>query len=255
MLIQDTIARESWRDNGGQIGSLRALGSMLVITQTTENHDLIRKLFEQLRSDPGPATMLCVRAFWVKLDATEVAAIFAARKPKPGGNVYDMPEVPERLLDKDHLYYMGQTICFNGQTVHVKGGRQTSYITDVTPVVATGAVGYDPTIGLAETGVELQVTPQIMPNGELASIDLHSIVRESYPSNPVPLAVSTTQPVVVPAGVVGIDRINSVTQEFHTTVRVPVRKKVLVGGMTLEPASKDAPPRQLFMVIEVDAVR
>ena len=51
-----------------------------------------------------------------------------------------------------------------------------------------------------------------------------------------------------------IDRRNEVTQALQTTVRLPLGRKVLVGGMTLEPTPKgDA--QQLYLVIEADAVK
>ena len=35
-LIQDTVANESWKDNGGTVGSLRELSGQLIVTQTPE---------------------------------------------------------------------------------------------------------------------------------------------------------------------------------------------------------------------------
>jgi general secretion pathway protein D len=48
-LIQDTVASESWKDNGGTVGSLRELSGQLIVTQTPENQHQLVKLLEQLR--------------------------------------------------------------------------------------------------------------------------------------------------------------------------------------------------------------
>src|SRR5205823_9811617 len=48
-LIQDTVASESWKDNGGHVGSLRELSGQLIVTQTPENQHQLLKLLEQLR--------------------------------------------------------------------------------------------------------------------------------------------------------------------------------------------------------------
>jgi type II secretory pathway component GspD/PulD (secretin) len=139
--------------------------------------------------------------------------------------------------------------------VHITAGREFSYISDLTPVVAQGAVAFDPTVSKIQSGVQLQVTPQIMPSGDMASVDLHSTVTETSPGGPIPLESPTTRLSVSPPPGMAVERLNAITQQFHTTVRVPLRKKLLIGGMTLEPASKDNAPRQLYLVVEVDAVK
>src|SRR4029077_16079526 len=48
-LIQDTVASETWKDNGGTVGSLRELSGQLIVTQTPENQHQLIKLLEQLR--------------------------------------------------------------------------------------------------------------------------------------------------------------------------------------------------------------
>ncbi|MGF1635215.1 MAG: hypothetical protein ACFCVE_15290 [Phycisphaerae bacterium] len=49
LLIQETIDSNSWRDNGGTIGSLRELNGQLIVTQTPENLTRLSGLLEQLR--------------------------------------------------------------------------------------------------------------------------------------------------------------------------------------------------------------
>ena len=43
-LLEDTVDRESWRDNGGNIGAIRATGSLLVIQQTRKAHGQIQQI-------------------------------------------------------------------------------------------------------------------------------------------------------------------------------------------------------------------
>src|SRR5437764_13422672 len=65
-LIEDTVASDSWKDNGGTIGSIRALNGILIVTQTAENHRLLATLLQQLRQNHG--RMVVVQAFWVWAD-------------------------------------------------------------------------------------------------------------------------------------------------------------------------------------------
>src|SRR5205814_7662592 len=46
---------------------------------------------------------------------------------------------------------------FNGQRAFVLVSRQTAYVSDLEPVVAQNAVAFNPTIGLAQSGVLLDV--------------------------------------------------------------------------------------------------
>lgn len=49
-LIQDIVATDSWKDNGGNVGSIRELAGRLIITQTPTNHRKIVNLLRILRS-------------------------------------------------------------------------------------------------------------------------------------------------------------------------------------------------------------
>ena len=46
--IVDTIAWDTWEENGGEIGSIRRVDGQLVIRQTRENHEAIGQLLERL---------------------------------------------------------------------------------------------------------------------------------------------------------------------------------------------------------------
>ncbi|MDP6544106.1 MAG: hypothetical protein QGH60_08965 [Phycisphaerae bacterium] len=48
-LIRKTVSPESWRDNGGQVGTIQALGSRLVITQNKKNHQAVAELIKSLQ--------------------------------------------------------------------------------------------------------------------------------------------------------------------------------------------------------------
>ena len=48
-LVEDTVATDTWKDNGGSVGALRELQGQLIVTQTPENHRQLVNLLEQLR--------------------------------------------------------------------------------------------------------------------------------------------------------------------------------------------------------------
>jgi len=48
--IENTVSKDTWRDNGGSTGELQEWHGLLVITQTVANHRQVRALLQTLRS-------------------------------------------------------------------------------------------------------------------------------------------------------------------------------------------------------------
>jgi general secretion pathway protein D len=48
-LIQDTVSSETWKDNGGNVGSIKELSGQLIVTQTPESQRQLLNLLAQLR--------------------------------------------------------------------------------------------------------------------------------------------------------------------------------------------------------------
>jgi hypothetical protein len=241
-LIVETIDPASWGDAGGKISNL---GTTLVVRQTGDNQTRIQQLLDELRRSTGPAHIVTVRTTWVVSSPREL--------PEP------RTEVSLDWINKQKTYCESQLTCFSGQTVHITTGKNRQFISDLTPVVANGAVAYDPTITNLLSGVELQITPQVVPGNDLVLLDLQTTVNEVLPSEQ-PITVTATSRGEGANGmnqVTGnIDRVSVLSQEFKTTARVPLKKPVIVGGMTLEPAGADQQGgKQLYLVVQIDAAR
>ena len=247
-LIQDTIDSDTWKENGGSFGSIRELSGQVIITQTADAHKRIASLIQQLRENKG--RMVVVRAYWLLLDPASVPPVTQHTNGKqlPAWDAAD-----DKLFDAKHLYCAAQTTCYSGQTVHVTSGRKRTVVSGLTPIVGSQAMGYQPRTEKARSGVTLQVTPHLEPESPDAriAIDVQSTVTEleSPPSKAdVPPSTQPCDPVAA------IDRVTETEQELRTTVRLPLGLKVLIGGMTLQPAGgQDA--RQLYLVIQADAVK
>src|SRR5205809_200734 len=50
-LIQETVAPETWRDQGGAIGNIRPAGSTLVVTQTEANQQRVAAVLSQMKDE------------------------------------------------------------------------------------------------------------------------------------------------------------------------------------------------------------
>jgi type II secretory pathway component GspD/PulD (secretin) len=238
-LIVETIEPGSWTEEA----KIAALGNTLVIRQTKENHEKIQQLLDELRRSAGPAQVVTVRSSWVLATAKEV--------PSTG------TEVSGEWMAKQKPYCDSWLTCFTGQTVHISSGTGKLIATDMTPVVANGAVAFDPTVAAVLSGVTLQISPQLVPGVESAIVDIQTTVSEpsQNPEPPMPLTRTITDDKGNTTGFGTIDRMNTISQEFKTTARVPLKKWSIVGGMTLEPASAAQDGRGLYLIISVEPGR
>jgi hypothetical protein len=56
MLITDQVAEDTWKDNGGSIGTIRELNGRLIVRQTWQNHQKVEALLDELREKGIPTT-------------------------------------------------------------------------------------------------------------------------------------------------------------------------------------------------------
>lgn len=261
-LIFDTVASDSWKDNGGTVGTMRYLRGCLVITQTPEVQKQISELLTNLRAEQSAAVR--IRAHWVLLQPGQLEQIV-----KAGGSGNAIQEIdPAALRSLAVPHYQAQTVCINGQTVSVSSGREHSVVSSVSAVVGTGVGAFDPTVGLLQNGLTLQVTPMLNVQEKTVMLTIQSTftagggaARQQAHAGAM---VAATRPTGVPQNAVGlIDRIDDVMQSLRTTVRVPLGKMVLVGGMTLDPNREPASDKrdgsdkdagaQLYLIIDTAA--
>jgi hypothetical protein len=59
--IMESVAPDSWRDNGGVPGSIRFAADRLIVTQTWRNHEKVRRFLDAMRAAP-PTTAPASRA-------------------------------------------------------------------------------------------------------------------------------------------------------------------------------------------------
>lgn len=75
-LITDTIARDTWKANGGKIGSIHGVGGQLVVVQTPETQQQIQKFLTQLRESRG--VQIVIQARLIDMPRARAAALNAA---------------------------------------------------------------------------------------------------------------------------------------------------------------------------------
>jgi hypothetical protein len=256
-LIKDTVSPDSWRDNGGTEGAIRELGGQLIVTQTLENQKFLESLLSQLRETNG--RMVRVQARWLLLTPGEAKGLLVPQSPDPGIALVDQAALDK--LPDTAVGYRGEVTCFNAQAVSIVSGRTHSAITDQQPVVAQNAAAMSPTVKQVQAGVMLEVLPTLQAGRESAVVDVKTRLAEwTDPGRiEVPISLNTTQPgdraVAGAALSSGIDRLNMVSQDLKTAVRMPLGKPVLVGGLTLDPHPSEPAGQQLYLILRIDATR
>jgi type II secretory pathway component GspD/PulD (secretin) len=251
-LIEETVDAPSWRDNGGAVGMIREFGGMLVVTQTAENHRKIKDLLNQLPEQQS--RLVRVRVDWLYIEPDQVKF----EGMKTSGALREIDRASLDKLPKDVMRFRAETTCFTGQTVSLRSARQQAYVSDLNPIVGTQAVAYDPAISILSVGIVLQVTPTLQVDGQSAVLDVHSTIGDPAAMKRFDLrggaVAATTQEVGSGGGlrVTGdnaVDLPNLFIQRLDTTLRVPLAKTIIVGGMTCEPQA--GAMKQILLLVEI----
>jgi hypothetical protein len=117
------------------------------------------------------------------------------------------------------------------------------------PVVgADTPAAYAPTVVTLQEGAALQVTPMVTSAGKLVVLDVHSrVVLLRGGLNRAAAAVPALSEAREVAAT--IDRPTIANQHLETTLRAPVDRRMLVGGMTFEAQPKAGEP-SLYLFIK-----
>jgi hypothetical protein len=269
--ILSTVATDSWAENGRGEADIRPVGHSLVIWQTQSAHTRIADLLDQLRSVLNDRRTIRVDARWLLLNSDELDRLMAADAEDSA--TLDRKQLAS--LTRRPTTIRGLTNCFSGQLVYVVSGTRRNFVSGYIPVVGSvdrsprdaqlatlrgGArmrlvadqspvgggkersVGYQPIVEKSTRGALLEIRPTVVRGSESAIVDLRSTL--TIPGGQPVHVAEQSEPAPAPPVV---DRIAMDTQEFATTLRVPLGEPVLVGGLTYVPpaiGTADAAPTQ-----------
>ena len=135
----------------------------------------------------------------------------------------------------------GHITCLNGQQVHLATGRRQVIASGGTPTDGVGAVGYTPIISVLNLGAVLHVRPTLSSESGKALVDLGNVVTQwKEPAAPIQIssqAFGGTEEKKIDGPLVHsmmtVDRADVGTQEWSSTLSIPVGQPVYVGSVTL----------------------
>ena len=235
-LIKDIVATKTWCDNGGT-GTMSCYGSLLCISQTFDVQCQVKELLDDLRAKRRAAPTVVVDLQWLWLDGTQYEKLMGGAKPaKDGRTRLTVDAKALKALGRKAPGFRGRIACANGQLVHLASGDRRSLIVSAIPVVGVTdtSVGYTPIIHVPNVGVVVELRPTVAPGGT-TTLDVASMVtRWGKPQSTAILGASQS----AAAGVAScpVQRPNMPTQQLAATVRVPLGKPVVLGGLTFAPA-------------------
>lgn len=124
----------------------------------------------------------------------------------------------------------------NGQLAYTFMGTQTSFVSDLQPVVSNAAVGLDPTVGVVPEGVRLVVRGVVSADRRYVTLDVTTDVAAANltSSTTVQAAAGGTGNIPGSGIATGTIQLPIVTiTRVQTTVTVPDQGTVLLGGQRL----------------------
>ncbi len=261
-VLVNTVASDTWAINGTGQGQVEPIGTALVVWQTPAVHEQILELLDQIRQGSGDRKTVTVDARWLLLDSDDLDRLVL---PDQTG----VPGVDRKVLDEFTRRpgsIRGITNCFSSQLVYLVSGTRRNVVSSYIPVVGSldndkaaeklvsvrrqslirfaseteavsggkePRVGYQPIVEKPNLGALLEIRPTLMRGDDSAIVDLKStltVAAQAMQADGVNDASSLAPPV---------DRIAVETQEFATTLRMPLKKPVLVGGLTYVPGSME----------------
>ena len=290
--LTSVVEPTSWVEVGGP-GSVGQLGNSLLVSQTLAVHVQINDFLKQLREGSGERKTVAVDARWLFLDSDDLDRLILPDKKGPpevdrkalaaltrrpsslrgltncfSGQLVYLVSGTRRTVVSSYIPVVGsldrpeergshyaslgggaryvlasQGTAFGGMGGMVPGGPAPGF------TAAGGrSVGYQPVIEKPNFGVLLEIRPTVVTGADTAVVDLRSTL--TVPADPA--ANPADQPVsghIAPA----VDRLAMEVQELATTLRMPLGRPVLVGGLTYMRNTPEAPKElpQLYLVLEL----
>lgn len=262
--IAQLISPEEWDQVGGQ-SSLQVLGDLLVVRTTKENHRKIASLLDVIRQRAAARKIVSVEVHWLWLSEEELHRLAPISAEKEDGRPAARLTVDDaawnrlaqqRAKEENDVRpgYQAIVACLNGQTVVVAAGRQSRFIVTMIPVVgevmptpappapvttpyqSSGISGYQPTTTTIQEGPAVEVRPILCGKNQVL-LDVHSRVFEvqtregggEAQANP---PAANAQASVVRELAAAVDRPQVSTHRVDTTLRAPLGRRVLAGGIT-----------------------
>jgi beta-lactamase regulating signal transducer with metallopeptidase domain len=240
-LIKESVDVDSWRENGGSVGSMRELDGQLIVTQTEVNHRDLAKLLEQLREPRS--LQVVVETRFVTLDPTalddslrqKLAPSFETQVGKPGVSFLTDDDVQALLRASNQskestIVTAPRLTLFSGQRAYVTVATQRAYVSSYSlEREHDGKSRWEPNISVTEAGVEVDVSATVSADRKNVMLTLRPELTR--------LVALRDEPFKGPADApkdlfVQVPQVTA--QRLQTSASVPDRQTLLLGGVVAD---------------------
>jgi type II secretory pathway component GspD/PulD (secretin) len=139
--------------------------------------------------------------------------------------------------EKNHVLTAPKLTLFNTQRGNFRISNQMAYVRDYDIQIATAAVALDPIVDVVSDGISLDVRPIVSADRRFVTLELRPTIAQLFPAPPGIFSITTNvtapgapitdaSPVTIETPIINIQRI-------RTTVVVPDRGTLLLGGLTV----------------------
>jgi Flp pilus assembly secretin CpaC/tetratricopeptide (TPR) repeat protein len=138
--------------------------------------------------------------------------------------------------ERNHLLTAPKLTLFNTQRGNFRISNQMAYVRDYDVQIATAAVALDPIVDVVSDGISLDVRPIVSADRRFVTLELRPTIATLFPPPPGIFTITTNVtvpgapitdplPVTIETPIINIQRI-------RTTVVVPDRGTLMIGGLT-----------------------
>lgn len=156
--ITTAVDPESWQMHGGS-ATISLVRDILVISQTSANHDQIGNLLKELTDHITGDSSMTLDIWWLPLDAKarqEVSGVLAGKDAVSGLN---------GLCESCHGHH-GTLRTGNGVTANIVSGYRKPLLVGRVPVIGSGAAGDQPVISHVNIGIVAEATLNLPQNND-----------------------------------------------------------------------------------------
>jgi hypothetical protein len=165
-LIQEHVDPDSWRNMGGDAGSIAVRGNTLFIHHTPRGHDEVERFLDLVRSSRPrniDADVVLVRLFSDRLPAAMGSA------PRMSAERFDA--LMNGLATEDALF-RATTSGHAGERLWFSSVAQREVLASAAPVIDEGTSAFQPVTNVVTEGFELILLPLAAPGSDEVTLDV-----------------------------------------------------------------------------------
>jgi hypothetical protein len=255
----------------------RVLGDALAVSASEKHHAQIATFLDTLRKRAAARKMVAVEVHWLWLTEEQLKSLMPADGTDRATAHRIVDDAAWLRLAKERakedndfrLGYHAAVTCMNGQTVLTNGGRQSRFISTMIPVVGDAtppapptpsasspterSTGYQPVTTMIQEGAAVQLKP-ILCEGNQVLLDIRARAVEIQSRNGVVETADARAKADSRGGIVRelasvVERPDVLNHRLDTTLRAPLGRRVLVGGITRSTVPNQGEPN-LYVFVE-----